>query len=70
MTKISVPNLPRDVMRKCVKSSRKLQKVVSGIAKRDGYTYVFNDRVMIYGEPEFNITEEVLKTLNDSYTKK
>ena len=49
---------------------QEIEKIVSGIAKRDGYTFVLNDRVMIYGEPEFNITEEVMKTLNDSYTKK
>jgi outer membrane protein len=48
---------------------QEIEKIVSGIAKRDGYTLVLNDRVMIYGEPELNITEEVMKTLNDSYTK-
>lgn len=48
---------------------QEIEKIVGGIAKRDGYTLVLNDRVMIYGEPELNITEEVMKTLNDSYTK-
>lgn len=47
-----------------------IQKIVSGIAKRDDYTYVLNDRVLIYGDQDFNITDEVMKTLNDSYTKK
>lgn len=46
-----------------------IQGVVSDLAKRDGYTYVLNDRVMIYGDPQFNVTDEVLKTLNDSYKK-
>ena len=46
-----------------------IQDVVSDIAKKEGYTYVLNDRVMIYGDPQFNITDEVLKTLNDSYKK-
>ncbi len=46
-----------------------IQKVVSDLAKREGYTYVLNDRVMIYGGPQFNVTDEVLKTLNDSYKK-
>ena len=46
-----------------------IQGVVSDIAKKEGYTYVLNDRVMIYGDPQFNITDEVLKTLNDSYKK-
>ncbi len=46
-----------------------IQKIVTDLAKREGYTYVLNDRVMIYGDPQFNVTDVVLKTLNDSYRK-
>lgn len=46
-----------------------IQKIVTDLAKREGYTYVLNDRVMIYGDPQFNVTDVVLKTLNDSYKK-
>jgi outer membrane protein len=46
-----------------------IQNVVGTIAKKDGYTYVLNDRVMIYGDSQFNITDEVMKALNDSYKK-
>lgn len=46
-----------------------IQNIVSGIASKEGYTYVLNDRVMIYGDPQFNITDQVLKALNDSYKK-
>jgi Skp family chaperone for outer membrane proteins len=46
-----------------------IQNIVSGIAKNEGYTYVLNDRVMIYGDPQYNITDEVSKALNDSYKK-
>lgn len=46
-----------------------IQGIVSTLSKKAGYTYVLNDRVMIYGEPQFNITDEVLKALNDSYKK-
>ncbi len=46
-----------------------IQNVVSGIAKKDGYTYVLNDRVMIFGDPQFDLTDEVAKALNDSYKK-
>ena len=46
-----------------------IQNIVSNIAKKEGYTYVLNDRVMIYGDPQFNITDEVSKNLNDSYKK-
>jgi outer membrane protein len=46
-----------------------IQGIVSTIAKNEGYTYVLNDRVMIYGDPQYNITDEVSKNLNDSYKK-
>jgi outer membrane protein len=46
-----------------------IQGIVADIAKKDGFTYVLNDRVMIFGDPQFNITDEVMKTLNDSYKK-
>ena len=46
-----------------------IQNIVSGIAKKDGYTYVLNDRVMIFGDPQFDLTDEVSKALNDSYKK-
>ena len=48
---------------------QEIEKITGGIAQKEGYTFVLNDRVLIYGEPELNITEEVMKTLNDSYTK-
>ena len=46
-----------------------IQTVVAGIAKKEGYTYVVNDRVMVYGDPQYNLTDEALKALNDSYKK-
>jgi len=46
-----------------------IQNAASAIAKKEGYTYVLNDRVMVYGDTQFNITNEVLKAVNDSYKK-
>ena len=46
-----------------------IQGIVGTIAKNDGFTYVLNDRVMIYGDSQYNITDEVAKALNDSYKK-
>ena len=46
-----------------------IQGIVSELAKREGYTYVLNDRVMIYGDSQFDVTDEVLKSLNDNYKK-
>ncbi len=47
-----------------------IQKIVSDIAKKGDYTFILNDRVLMYAEPTSNITEQVLKTLNDSYPGK
>ena len=46
-----------------------IEKVVSDIAKKEGYDYILNDRVLIYGDPNNNLTEKVLKALNDSFKK-
>ncbi|MDE1920112.1 MAG: OmpH family outer membrane protein [Candidatus Omnitrophica bacterium] len=44
-----------------------IQGVVTGIAKKDGYTFVLNNRVLVYGDPQYDITSEVMKSLNESY---
>ena len=46
-----------------------IEKIVSGIAKQEGYDYILNDRVLIYGDQTQNLTERVLKALNDGYKK-
>ena len=47
-----------------------IEKVASDIAKKDGYDFIFNETVIIYAEAESNMTEKVLKALNDSYSAK
>ncbi len=44
-----------------------IEKVVSEYAKKEGYSFVFNDRVLIYGAETMNITEPILKALNETY---
>ncbi|NLE64417.1 MAG: OmpH family outer membrane protein [Elusimicrobia bacterium] len=46
-----------------------IEKTVSDHAKKEGLTFVLNDRTMIYGAENLNITEPILSTLNDSYKK-
>ena len=46
-----------------------IEKIVSDIAQKEGYDYILNDRVLIYGDKTQNITDRVLKTLNDGYKK-
>jgi outer membrane protein len=44
-----------------------IEKLVSAYAQKEGITYVMNDRVLVYGDKTLNITEPILKTLNDNY---
>jgi len=47
-----------------------IEKIVSDYAKKEGYTMVLNDRVLIYGGENLNITDKILKILNDGYKGK
>ena len=44
-----------------------IEKIVSDYSKKEGFTLVFNDRVLIYGDQQLNITDTVIKLLNDNY---
>jgi len=41
-----------------------IEKEVSDFAEREGYDIILNDRVLIYGDPAKNLTEEILTILN------
>ena len=47
----------------------KIEKVVADFAKKEGYTIVTNDRAIVYASPDLNITDPVLKILNENYSK-
>lgn len=47
-----------------------IEKAVSEYAKKEGYTLVFNDRVLVYQDKNLEITDGVLKILQGYYTKK
>lgn len=44
-----------------------IEKIVSDYSKKEGYTLVLNDRVLIFGDQQLNITDTVIKLLNDNY---
>jgi len=46
-----------------------IEKVVSDFAKKGNYDYILNDRVLIYGNEQLNVTDDILKILNDNYNK-
>ncbi len=41
-----------------------IEKVVSSYAEKENYAMILNDRVLVYGDPNKNITESILKILN------
>ena len=43
---------------------------VSTFAEKEGYDIILNDRVLIYGNPAKDVTEQILKTLNANQPKK
>ena len=46
-----------------------IEKVVKTYAEKEKFSLILNDRVLIYGGQEMNITEPILKVLNEGYQK-
>lgn len=47
-----------------------IDKVVQRYGERKGYDMIFNQRVLLYGDAHFDITQEILKELNQQYQRK
>lgn len=41
-----------------------IKKAIEGVAKKQGLTFVFDKRALMYGEAKLDITSEILKILN------
>ena len=46
-----------------------IEKIVRGYAEKEKLSLVLNDKVLIYGGKEMDITEKILKMLNETYKK-
>ena len=49
---------------------KEIETVIQTIGKAQGYTYIFNDRVLVFKNTTGDMTAQVIKALNDSYPKK
>ena len=49
---------------------KEIETVIQDFGKSQGYTFIFNDRVLVYKSEGGDLTNQVIKTLNDSYAKK
>jgi outer membrane protein len=46
-----------------------IEAAVKQYAQKEGYTLVFNDRVLVYQEKSLDITDKVLDIINNNYKK-
>jgi len=46
-----------------------IEREVSAYAEKEGYDIILNDRVLIYGNPAKDLTEEIIKRLNANQPK-
>ena len=49
---------------------KEIETVLQDFGKNQGYSYIFNDRVLVYKGESGDLTNQVIKVLNDSYAKK
>jgi outer membrane protein len=57
-------NLTKDRNEKIREILLEIEKVVSDYATSQGYNIILNDRVLIYGDPTQDLTEDILTILN------
>ena len=43
-----------------------IAKTVKTVGERDGYSMIFEKRVLLYGSPNFNLTDEIIKEISES----
>lgn len=46
-----------------------IEKVIQDYARKNGYDFVLNDRVLLYGSASADITQDIVKLLNKDYKK-
>ena len=49
---------------------KEIETVIQDFGKTQGYSFIFNDRVLVYKGESGDLTAQVIKTLNDSYATK
>lgn len=46
-----------------------IEETVKKYSEKEGYTFVFNDRVLVYQDKKFDITDKIVGLLNNGYKK-
>ncbi|MEK7849604.1 MAG: OmpH family outer membrane protein [Candidatus Omnitrophota bacterium] len=47
-----------------------IEKVVQSYAQKNGYDFIFNDRVLLYGAASADVTQDIVDLLNSGYKSK
>ncbi len=61
-TRQSLLNKKNDMFREVIDD---IQKVVTDIGEKGGYDYILDSRNIMYANPDFELTNEVIKKLNE-----
>jgi len=56
-------NMVKDIL-------KEMSDVIKEYGEKNGYSIIVNDRVLLYGDPGMDLTNEIIKILNDKYNKK
>lgn len=55
-------NMLRDIL-------KEMNEVIKEYGQTQGYSLILNDKVLLYGDKKLEITDQVIKILNDRYNK-
>jgi len=53
-------NMVKDIL-------KEMSDVIKEYGEKNGYSIIVNDRVLLYGNPGMDLTNEIIKILNDKY---
>jgi len=53
-------NMVKDIL-------KEMSDVIKDYGEKNGYSIIVNDRVLLYGAPGMDLTNEIIKILNDKY---
>lgn len=56
-------NMVKDIL-------KEMSDVIKEYGEKNGYSIIINDRVLLYGDSTMDLTNEIIKILNDRYNKK
>jgi outer membrane protein len=67
MTQEITLDLRKDRDEKLKEILQDIEKVVQTYAQKNGYDFIFNDRVLLYGAASADVTQDVIDALNAGY---